>query len=82
MQRANMKLEKEAKPYYITVVCHFTMGHVNDAQAFIAEKFKEFDDMVNAKVAEGYMPHGSFIMDHCDTASMDLAQAMVLEPTK
>jgi hypothetical protein len=73
-----MKLSKEPKPYYLTVVSHFSMPYVEDPQAWMARQFKKFDKKVNEKVKDGYIPYGSLVIDHCDVASMDLVQAMVL----
>lgn len=75
-----MKLSKDSKPYYITVVSHFQMpSNTVDAEAWMTEQFATFDKKVNDKVEEGYVPYESFTMDHCDVASMDLVQAMVLK---
>lgn len=78
-----MNLTKETKPHYITVVSHFQARYSDtDLQAFMEAEFEKFDKKVNEKIKEGYTPHGSLAMDHCDTASMDLAQVMVLEATE
>lgn len=75
-----MKLDKEPKPYYITVVSHFQMSPSEcNPQDYMCKEFKKFDEKVNEKIAEGYVPYGNFVMDHCDMASMDLAQTMILE---
>lgn len=61
------------KPIYVCVV-----RQMRGNGETMTQGFKEFDKAVNAKIAEGYVPHGSLVVDHCSASSMDVIQPMLL----
>lgn len=69
-----MKLSKSGKQIYVSVVRQMRGNGETMTQGFV-----EFDKEVNAKIAEGYMPYGSLVVDHCSASSMDVIQPMMLK---
>lgn len=69
------KTEAMAKPIYVCIVRQMQGNGMTMKQGFI-----EFDKSVNAKIAEGYVPHGNLVIDHCSASSMDVIQPMLLVP--
>lgn len=74
-----MQLNKDSKqiaatkPIYVCVV-----RQMQGNGQTMTEGFVEFDKAVNAKIAEGYTPYGSLVIDHCSASSMDVVQPMLL----
>lgn len=61
------------KPIYVCVV-----RQMQGNGETMKQGFKAFDKEVNAKIADGYVPHGSLVIDHCSASSMDVIQPMLL----